>query len=342
MAAAVKRALEIRRAFPREAVTYYDSLVEDAQINQAASQPWKELLQWIQQNPVTGDPNYDRYLQQIEYNSREPESPKPEDYENWFDNEILEFYIDNGDMERLRQIMDKHNINYDTVEAPTGKKILTIEVGANKNAWGKEVPELWVVEQNDDGSFTKWDSAEEWIEDAAEQPEDYFPEQNKSKEFWESVGPGAVLYHATIEENLDAIMVTGLEAREDTRGLSNKDMGPAVFTISPEYTDSPHASLESYGETVIAIDLNAMKADGYMPEIAGETPVEEAETKNALAHLIGYDFYEAEHEQDYMLDTVAVYGNIPAKYLSVLHQSANWLSHVKFAEEDEYFRNLRP
>ena len=259
--------------------------------------------------------------------------PNPADYEG-FDTEILEFYIDNGDMQRLKQTMDEHDISYDTIEAPSGKKILTIEVGTNKNYGGQEVPDLWVVEQYKEG-FTKWDSAEEWIDDAAENPEEYYPEQNKSTEFWDGVGPGSVLYHATPDENADTILQTGLEAREDTQGLDNKDMGPAVFTISPEHTDSPHATLESHGDTIISIDLASMKADGYMPEIAGETPVEEAETKNALANLIGYDFYEAEHAQDYMPDTIAIYGDVPAKYLSVLHQAAasNWL--FRYSQMDE-------
>ena len=94
----------IRRDFPRQAQEYYESIVEEFKANQAASQPWKKLLQWMQINP---QPDNEKYLEQVKYYARDVKPPNPEDFENWFDDEVLEFYIENGDVKRLIQILDE-------------------------------------------------------------------------------------------------------------------------------------------------------------------------------------------------------------------------------------------
>jgi hypothetical protein len=318
---------EIRNSYPRKATLYFDSLVEDAQVSRAEQKPWQEMLVWMQsvlpQVQQTGDQqfidSFNRDLRTIEYKAtRQIEEPNPAEYQDWYDPEIVEFYLDTDNLEELLKLLDQHDVVYEVHKAPTGKQVMTIEMGETEGYGGRMYPVNWVVEQDKDGTLHYWKSTDEWIQDVHDEAEEYFGEHSESDEFWQGVGSGAYLYHATSTENVESILSSGLEARDDTRGLSNRDMGPAVFTVTGENSDDIHAALESYGESVIRIDVGAMKADGFMPEVGGETPVNEAKMKGALAHLIGDDTYEADQESDYMDDTIAIYSDIPPKYLSIL------------------------
>jgi hypothetical protein len=313
-----KLSRQMRYDYPRKAQTYFDSLVEEAQIKQLGTQPWKEFITWLQSQDPSSDARYSQFLESAQHLAQEPVFPQPDEYENWFDKEILEFYINNNDEVRLQETLMKHDIPYDLVQSQTGKKILVIEVGETK-FMGQTVPELWIVEKQEDGTLNYWQSSSEWIEHSSEYPDDYLTLPDFSEQFWQDVGPGSVAYHATTAANLESILAHGLEARDDTRGLSNRDMGPAVFTVTG--SDDIETQLEAYGEVVIRIDLDAMKRDKYMPTASTETPLENAEIKNTLARLIGEDYYEAETGSDYMSDTIAFYGNIPPKYLSIWKQA---------------------
>jgi hypothetical protein len=154
--------------------------------------------------------------------------------------------------------------------------------------------------------------ASQWVYDIQD-PEQYieFPEES----FWDSVPEnGFKVYHGTSEERLADIMKYGLEARSETRGISNRSMSDAVFTSSEPDTAA------YYYDRVIEIDVSAMKRDGYTPRAGGETPLEEAEQYQALSHYIGLeDFeYEGYGSDGLSEDTIAFYGAIPAKYLKVV------------------------
>ena len=62
-------------------------------------------------------------------------------------------------------------------------------------------------------------------------PRNYYPdyEDQFNKDFWES---GGEVYHATTEENADDIEKDGIEARSQTRGMSNRNEGSAVYTTT--------------------------------------------------------------------------------------------------------------
>jgi len=140
----------------------------------------------------------------------------------------------------------------------------------------------------------------------------YLGEKDFSKEFWDDVSTGYTLYHGTNEDNIESIQENGIGARDKTRGISNRDTGSAVFT-SP---DSETASY--YYEVVLEIDVAQMKADGYMPRVSLEGPIEEAEMLNAIAHKLGLEDYDAEIEQGLDPGTIIFYGSIPPKYLSLV------------------------
>lgn len=134
-----------------------------------------------------------------------------------------------------------------------------------------------------------------------------------SKNFWEGVHSGKKLYHATDSSKLNDIMASGLEPRSETRGLRNREMGPAVFTAAnPE-------QLGSHGDTVLSIDVGKMKEDGYMPEVSQEEPIEVQEAYGILAGKLGLRDYEGHYDSsdDYFEDTIAFYGFIPSKYLDL-------------------------
>jgi len=292
-----------RSARPPE--TYYDAALEDHRLGELAKAPWRELLARADAQPGLAEQFPDE-LKSLRAKATPSPSPDATDFEGHLDEDVAEFYLDNGDLGRLAPLLDANNVPYDTHEFPTGKEVVTIDFG------GPDGP--WVVEPGEPLAY--WREAREWVESASERPHEFYEERDESAEFWDGVGPGAYLYHATEGDNVDSILSTGLEARSDTRGMSNRDIGPAVFAISGESMDDVHAALDAYGEAVIRIDLGAMKSDGYMPEITGETPLEEADLQESLAHGIGYE-YEAERESDYMDDTVAILGDVPPKYLSL-------------------------
>lgn len=315
--AAYRKAQELQDAVLRQAKTYYESILEDHTRREQSKVAWQPMLTWMQtvlsEVQATGDAQFIQTFQeeleriQTKVLGSEPK-PDPAEYENYYDEEVLEWYLD-GDSdvnEHIVPLLDANKIPWDVYTFPTGKKVMTIQTNDG----------FWVIEQDKDG-IRYWQEPEDWISDAFDHIENYYPETDFSSEFWDGVGRGSVLYHATPDENVESILTSGLEAREETRGLSNRNMGPAVFTISGENTDDIAAALESYGTSIIAIDVGAMKADGYMPTVDQETPVAEGEMKRALAAAIGWDDYSPDEESDYMPDTIAIYGDIPPKYLSL-------------------------
>lgn len=296
----------IRRGFKRGAETYYEHAVEEYRLGEAAKGPWRELLAWAEGQPelLTQSPDdVDALRTRV---GRRDAPPAKEDFEGHFDEDVAEFHLDRGDLAGLAPLLDANGVPHGTHRFPSGKEVATIEVGGD----------LWVVEPGPAAQY--WKDAAEWLEDASGRPEEFYGERDESAEFWAGVGPGSWLYHVTDEGNVEPILKGGLEARDDTRGLRNTGIGPAVFAVTGESMDDVGAALEAYGDAVIRIDAGAMKADGYTPEVTGETPLLEAEARESLAHGVGLDDYEADRPGDYTEGTVAVLGDIPAKYLSLV------------------------
>ena len=107
------------------------------------------------------------------------------------------------------------------------------------------------------------------------------------------------------------IMRDGLNPMNETRGISNKSTGSAVFTSdNPEDTDS-------YG-VAIEINVGAMQADGYMPYVTQEEPVEEKNAKERMANMVGLEDFNWEVEGGIYETTYIFHDAIPAKYLRVL------------------------
>lgn len=168
--------------------------------------------------------------------------------------------------------------------------------------------EMYVI---DDGSLSK---ANDWLFDLDDYRLEEFYPQDFNKDFWEGMGNNYILYHATNPDNIESIKQHGLNASSETRGLSNQGMGAAVFTHpNPD-------SIAIYGAAIIAINVSAMKKDGYMPTVSGETPLQVEELRNAAAHRLGIEDWVGNEFSSDGLDpeTIAFYGNIPPKYLTFI------------------------
>jgi hypothetical protein len=170
----------------------------------------------------------------------------------------------------------------------------------------------WQIEV--DESYPEVDDVSSWIYDVSESELESWglDTADFSVTFWEWP---ALLYHATQDDNVEAIQAEGIGAMNKTRGLTNRGIGSAVFTSS-EPEELAHGS---YGDNIFQIDTGAMKADGYTPRVSQEPDVEEYEWRRRLLHKVGADRVAdyLELSSDMSPSTVIVHGAIPAKYLTL-------------------------
>lgn len=191
-------------------------------------------------------------------------------------------------------LLDHYNVDYDKIDL-AGKNYYVFDYGGDR----------YILDS--DG---RYEEAQEWISGIYD-PFQYIDARDFNKEFWDEIGEGSVLYHATDPSNLKSILRNGLQLGDRTRGIANRNTGAAVFTsYSPEAVDV-------YGAAKIAIYVGKMKADGYMPTVSIEGPIEEYEAYEALAHKLGIE-YSNDIESGIDADTVIFFDNIPAKYIKQL------------------------
>jgi hypothetical protein len=157
----------------------------------------------------------------------------------------------------------------------------------------------------------------DWIRGLDESDIDnYYQLPNQDSDFWADVSPvgNYILYHRTSEANAKRIVRSGLEPRSESRGVSNRGIGAAVF-LGPDPD-----SLDAYGDVLFAVNMSAMKRDGYTPPVQHETGVDERTQREALAHSLQLDdYYEDDTSSEGIYDdTVVVSGHIPAKYVKRL------------------------
>jgi hypothetical protein len=179
---------------------------------------------------------------------------------------------------------------------PSGTRVVVVNIGKDRYVVD-DFKEPWVREINE------W----LWRLDEASLME-MFPQEAFNDLFWRSGGYGK-LYHGTTEENLPGILANGLQVRDQSRGISNRGTGMAVF-MSEEYDTAAY-----YFPVVLEIDVGAMKADGFMPEMERESPVREAELRDAVAHRLGVTDFHQDVESGIDSGTVICRETIPPKYL---------------------------
>lgn len=137
-----------------------------------------------------------------------------------------------------------------------------------------------------------------------------------NKSFW--LHP-STLFHCTVPEKYELIKSEGiLKTRSDTRGITNRSVGSAIFTTME---DTEVESLrQSYGNIVIEINTIQMKKDGFMPTVSKEPEVERAEQLVFVLNKLGKDtkIYQLIDSSGGISEyTIIIYNSIPIKYLSL-------------------------
>lgn len=226
------------------------------------------------------------------------------DVEAWWDEDLIradgKIYALEGDDPDAPATLKE--IEQNEVTAPEGQSLIIFE----------HKGESYLLEGDEDLESAK--PVDEWLREVGndESAWKYVGEIDFNGEFWRAPG---VLYHNTELGSLGGIAEDGIGARNESRGLANRGIGSAVFTsLNEEFGHAGH-----YGPAQFVIDAEAMKEDGYTPEVQMETGLKEAEELSALAHLLGaYDF-EPDFTNDDGLDpdTVVVNGSIPLKYIKL-------------------------
>jgi hypothetical protein len=211
--------------------------------------------------------------------------------------ESLDEIVDNADSQAALELdLKRYSYRYEKVKFPKGKVVIVVDAEDQK----------WVIDDPENPFSVT--GATEWVDSLSGM--DLFELYGESDEnFWENP---PTLYHGTARENIDEIMRDGLDPRDRTRGIANKWTGSAVFM-----SDNPDSS-PSYYEVLLEIDTEAMKADGYTPNMEKEEPITEAAFREAAANALGIEEYYADVESGIEYDTVLSRDPIPAKYLRVL------------------------
>jgi len=251
--------------------------------------------------------------------------PKPaQDIEETDAYENVEEELDDtedGSLENLTTILKKHGTNYKIVEFKNvpvdirADPVIVFETNKAVKHWGQKQTKLKVIDVGD--NWPRPIDVCEWITNISEvNLYGYLPERDKNKEFWSGVFTGYTVYHGTEADRITDIMKNGLEPRSESRGITNRWDGAGVYTSA-----DPQTADQSY-EVVIEINVSAMKADGYMPQVRGESPITENEMRNALAQLLGaeYCYFEVSSFDGLAEDTLVFKNTIPPKYLRVLEQ----------------------
>jgi len=230
--------------------------------------------------------------------------------EMWYDNLLSDYfdwysYVSEQDLIKLFELEKQKNQNfwYKRVEFPSGMHVyVSGQTGQPEHVY----PES-------DGEYDR-EEPHEWLLniDQGERSNEYmgeYADEKFNKDFWENPAP---LYHGT--EDLQGVLQGGIESRDQTRGISNRWVGAAVYTsLEPHGTDS------YAGDGTVIVDTQAMKRDGYMPQVEMESPIQNAGQLSSIAWQIGIqDYYPAEEYQSEGIaeDTVVIKGDVPAKYVS--------------------------
>lgn len=219
-------------------------------------------------------------------------------------------------LNNVNALIGKFGVKVRRVDFHDGSFVFALRFPPAKR-WGEG--ELYVI-TDPQNEFHEMHEASEWIWRLGQG--DLFAmiggDEESTDNFWETVGPGSVAYHATAPENIDDIMEQGLQPRNRTRGLTNRNIGGAVFATRGE----PHM-VDSYGDTKFVIHLDKMKEAGYMPNVERETGFNDGDMVKMRAELaakIGLDEWYDETASSDGLDeeTIVIYGAVPPQFLSLL------------------------
>jgi DNA topoisomerase I len=212
--------------------------------------------------------------------------------------EILEHYAQTGDLTK--------------VDPPKGADLpaMYVRFEGDASSYGSRDGYVYVADEKG------WVDRTEFSNFVRQNAESAYPdiEEKFNREFWDAPGP---LYHATPEENVEAILSGGIEARHESRGMSNRHISHAVFTA--DSWEGGERNSYTYGAAIFEIDMEAMKRDGKTPFVYREPDVVERDREQALAHHLGDRSWSTDSDSNgEMEDTVIIDSPIHRKYLKLV------------------------
>lgn len=239
---------------------------------------------------------YNRFVLSIRpLEELDPEVEEEED-ESWKDFLEGNEYLGLDEFEKLAK---EKNIEHQKKTFANGSSVILFSIDNDKYIADLDNDEMKVY------------SASDWMDNKLDFATDLIKVYNL-EDFWDSP---PTLYHATDQDSIKSILESGLRMKDESRGVTNSRLGEAVFT-----SRNPK-SIAHYGNTILEINMEAMKRAGYTPRVSLEPGIVAWEATIALRNAVGLD------DDDYSLgwnpygmkdDTVIVYGDIPAKYLTVM------------------------
>lgn len=217
--------------------------------------------------------------------------------------------LEEDEIEEVKKRLEK----YEKVEIPVLHQVLDDTYVVDRHVVTVDGDDVEVDEMND--WLTSQGDSFGWFDKIADALAERF-----NIEFAEEP---AVLYHVTPKKNLPSIMKKGLLPQSQSRGLTNRSIGNAIFTV-----DDPDFTSDSYGDTILEIDVPAMKRDGVHFSVEKEPAVFEKEAAEALAWALGAEDFYWEVGGDGADDpaTVILYAEVDPKYLKVVDKQGKTVS----------------
>lgn len=163
--------------------------------------------------------------------------------------------------------------------------------------------------------------------------EDYILECDLSLFFEDeafSVDLPSVAYHATKEENLESILENGLGTKNESRGLTNRYIGSAVFL-----SENPNA-IDAYGDVILEVDLRSFVeslGDVDINDIfSREEFYSEKDLRESLGHFFNISIHIDESYDGTSPEDIICYHNIPPDFISVYDENNKSYSNSFYAK----------
>jgi len=213
-------------------------------------------------------------------------------------NQVLEEH-EPKDLNGTIFVLNKYGFEFEIIDFPNDK-VIAVNIDEK----------IYII---DSFYYPSAELGHNWVSDLSDMAiMSYLPDPPEfNQEFWQD--PINPLYHATNEKYLDAIKKRGLLPRNESRGISNRSTGAAVFTSDSE------EGTDSYGNVIVMINTGSMKQDGYTPYVSKEEPLEEESYKSTIAWKVGIRDYEPSDSygsEGIYESTIIIHDKVPPKYLS--------------------------
>ena len=211
--------------------------------------------------------------------------------------------------DEVEKVLRDAGLEWNEKKFSNGETFLIVEMGGRKAMIDPDFPR--VVD------------AEEWVSSLYSwKLSQYVEPIDFNAEFWGGNAFVPELYHGMRAFDTEPVLRDGLLPHNETRGISNRGTGSAVFATEDEDVAASH------GSVVFAINTAAMRSDGYTPLVARENPIEEEEMRDRLAWSLDLvnSGWENTRLDELSSDgifgtTVIIFGAVPPKYLRIVRRN---------------------